>query len=193
MSDNHSDLRDLAAGFAVSAEDFTSTVTEVASGAVSEAAISLLLLGLSDILAAGARLGAITDVVPDERFEPDTGVVADTSVLATALANLLDGIDEYYEVEDPVLAPDVAVSSVSTDLALIVDALRQVLDHYRAGDVLEALWWWQFSYLANWGERASSAIRVLQTILAHLRLGVSDEVAAEAVFEALYEPDNVDS
>ena len=188
--DDRAELRDLAAVFGGAAEDFVGTVTDVASGASPEAAIPLLLLGLSDVLAAGARLGAITDIVPDERFEPDTGVVADAGPLATALANVLEGIDDYYEVEDPVLAPDVVSSSLSTDLALIVDSLRQGLDHYGAGNVVEALWWWQFSYLANWGERASAAVRVLQVILAHLRLDVDDDVAAEATFEALHAEDD---
>ena len=32
-----------------------------------------MLLALSQLLLAGARLGAITDVVPSERFEPDAG------------------------------------------------------------------------------------------------------------------------
>jgi hypothetical protein len=51
--------------------------------------------------------------------------------------------------------------------------------------VLEALWWWQFSYLSDWGERASSVLRTLQTMLAHLRLDVEDDVAAEAEYDAL--------
>jgi hypothetical protein len=51
--------------------------------------------------------------------------------------------------------------------------------------VLEALWWWQFSYLSTWGERASSVLRTLQTLLAHLRLDVDDDVAAEAEYDAL--------
>ena len=34
-------------------------------------------------------------------------------------------------------------------------------------------------------ERAASAARVLQMILAHLRLDVDDDVAAEAEYEAL--------
>ena len=36
-------------------------------------AIPVLLLALSQSLLAGARLGAITDIVPSERFEPDAG------------------------------------------------------------------------------------------------------------------------
>jgi hypothetical protein len=51
--------------------------------------------------------------------------------------------------------------------------------------VLEALWWWQFSYLSTWGERAASVLRTLQWLLAHLRLDVEDDVAAEAEYDAL--------
>ena len=51
--------------------------------------------------------------------------------------------------------------------------------------MLEALWWWQFRYLSDWGERASSVLRTLQAILAHLRLDVEDDVAAEAEYDAL--------
>ena len=54
------------------------------------------------------------------------------------------------------------------------------------GRVDEALWWWQYSYLATWGMRASSALRVLQSMLGHLRNDVDDETAGEAEFDALH-------
>lgn len=44
----------------------------------------------------------------------------------------------------------------------------------------------QFSYLSTWGERAAASLRVLQSILAHLRLDTDDEVVAEAEFHALH-------
>ena len=81
----------------------------------------------------------------------------------------------------------VVASSMSGDLVLIAGALAQGQRHYEADQVLEALWWWQYSYLSNWGERASGLLRVLQTVLAHLRLDVDDDVAAEAEFRALHE------
>lgn len=180
------DLRELADSVAEEAERFLSTVTEVAAGANPEVAIPLLLLAVSDVLGAGARLGAMVDVVPVERFEPDIGPDTDLDPLRAALENLLDGIDSYLEVADPLVDGELVASSLSGDLLLISGALSQGLRHHEAGQVVEALWWWQFSYLSNWGERASSALRVLQSVLAHLRLDVDDEVAAEAEFQALH-------
>jgi len=180
------DLRDLAASTAAEARRFLGTVTEVASGSNPEAAIPLLLLAISDVLAAGARLGAVVDVIPAERFEPDVGPDTDLDPLGQALENLFEGIDDYSEVDDPVLGREVVRSTVSGDLVVIAGALAQGQRHYGAGQVLEALWWWQYSYLSNWGERASAVLRMLQAVLAHLRLDVDDDVAAEAEFRALH-------
>ena len=179
------DLREIGEAVAGESRGFLTTVTEVAAGSAPEASLPLLLLALSDLLAAGARLGATTDVVPTSRFEPDVGPDADLEPLRTNLANLLDGIDEYVEVVDPLLGPEVEESTISGDLVAIVGALTQGLAHHERGHVLEALWWWQFSYLSVWGERASSVLRTLQTLLAHLRLDVEDDVAAEAEYDAL--------
>ncbi|SFJ68151.1 DUF5063 domain-containing protein [Cellulomonas sp. KH9] len=179
------DLRDIADSVASEARGFLTTVTEVAAGSAPEASLPLLLLALSDLLAAGARLGATTDVVPPSRFEPDVGPDADLEPLRVNLANLFDGIDEYVEVVDPLLGPEVEESTISGDLVAIVGAVTQGLAHHERGHVLEALWWWQFSYLSDWGERAASTLRAIQTILAHVRLDVADDVATEAEYDAL--------
>lgn len=179
------DLAVVAESTAKEAGDFLSTVTEVAADANPGAALPLLLLAVSDLLAVGARLGAIVDVVPPDRFEPDTGPDPDIEPLRTGLMNVLDGVDEYAEVVDPVLGPEVAASTLSGDLLAVAEALVQGLRHFQNGQVLEALWWWQFSYLSTWGERASSALRTVQCLLAHVRLDVGDDVAAEAEYEAL--------
>lgn len=181
------DLRLLAETTSLEAQRFLTTVTEVAAGANPDVAIPLLLLAVSDMLAAGARLGAMIDVVPADRFEPDVGPDADLDPLAAALENLFEGIDVYSEVDDPVMGRTIVASSMSGDLVLIAAALAQGQRHFAAGQVIEALWWWQYSYLSNWGERASGLLRVLQTVLAHLRLDVDDDVAAEAEFRALHE------
>jgi hypothetical protein len=181
------DLHEVAATVSREARAFGTTLTEVAAGANPEVAIPLLLLAVSDILATGARLGAMVDVVPAERFEPDVGPDADLDPLREALANVFEGIDEYVEVDDPLLGGrEVVSATVSGDLVLVAGALAQGQRHFEAGQALEALWWWQYSYLANWGERASGVLRVLQVILAHLRLDVDDDVAAEAEFQALH-------
>ena len=178
-------LAEVAESLAAQAARFLETSTQVASGAAPEAAIPLLLLATTDILAAGARLGAMVDVVPDERFEPDSGPDTDVEPLRVALARVLDGLDAYPEVVDPVLGGETGDASLSDDVAAIAAALMQGLAHHEAGHVVEALWWWQFSALSSWAERAASAARVLQMILAHLRLDVDDDVAAEAEYEAL--------
>ena len=179
------DLREIGEAVAGESRGFLTTVTEVAAGSAPEASLPLLLLALSDLLAAGARLGATTDVVPTSRFEPDVGPDADLEPLRANLANLLEGIDEYVEVVDPLLGPEVEEATISGDLVAIVGALTQGLAHHERGHVLEALWWWQFSYLSDWGERAASTLRAIQTILAHVRLDVADDVAAEAEYDAL--------
>jgi len=179
------DLASLARATAEEARSFLSTVTEVAAGTAPEASLPLLLLAVSDLLAAGARLGATTDVVPDERFEPDAGPDPDVEALRANLANLFEGIDEYPDLVDPVLGPDVEQATVSGELVAIAGALAQGLKHYELGGALEALWWWQFSYLSDWGARATSVLRIVQSILAHLRLDVDDDVAAEAEYDAL--------
>ena len=179
------DLRAIAATFVPQANRFLQTCVDVASGAATDAAIPLLLLATSDILSAGARLGAMIDVVPSARFEPDAGEETDLDPLRLGLARVLDGIDEYVEVVDPVLGAEVDGSAISSDVATIASALTQGLAHFEAGNEVEALWWWQFSYLSSWGERAASSLRVLQLILGHLRLDVADDVAAEAEYDAL--------
>ena len=53
------------------AEMFVDTITSVATGEQPEAALPLCLLALAQVQLMGARLGAMEDVVLDERFEAD--------------------------------------------------------------------------------------------------------------------------
>ena len=179
------DVVGVAAAFAPQAARFLQTCADVASGAVPEAAIPLLLLATSDVLGAGARLGAMVDVVPSSRTEPDDGEETDIDPLRIGLALVLDGIDEYTEVVDPVLSDATGDAALSADLATVGAALGQGLQHYEAGHVVEALWWWQFSYLTSWGDRGASAVRGLVLILGHLRTDVVDDPAADAERDAL--------
>jgi hypothetical protein len=180
------DLSVLAEESAHDAEVFLETITQIASGAVPDSALPMSLLALSQILAMGARLGAIEDVVPAERFEPDVGPDAELDPLREGFANLFDGLDEYADLVDPVTSPEVTQGALSNDIAVIASALSHGLKHYREGRVSEALWWWQFSYLSDWGDRAAMALRVLQGMLAHIRLDADDEIVAEAEFDALH-------
>jgi hypothetical protein len=180
------ELRRIGEETASDAQAFLDSVTEVAAGSSPDIAIPVLLLALSQSLLAGARLGAMTDVVPSERFEPDAGPDPDVDPVRAGLANLFEGLDEYADVVDPLTNGEVVRGSLTDDLADVAADLAHGLRHYRAGRVDEALWWWQFSYLSTWGVRATAALRVLQSMIGHLRLDVEDETAADAEFDALH-------
>jgi hypothetical protein len=195
MSDSHTvqdvgaevlELRRIGEETASDAEAFLDAVTEVAAGSSPDIAIPVLLLALSQSLLAGARLGAITDVVPSERFEPDAGPDPDVDPVRASLANVFEGLDEYADVVDPLTDGTVVQGSLSDDLADVAADLAHGLRHYRAGRIDEALWWWQFSYLSTWGVRATTALRVLQSTLGHLRLDVDADTVADAEFDALH-------
>ncbi|MEW1954342.1 DUF5063 domain-containing protein [Terrabacter sp. NPDC080008] len=179
------DLSGLADLTAAEASAFLTSLSEVASGSAPETALPLLTLALSQVLVGGARLGAVQDVVPEERFEPDAGE-DDADPLRTGLANLFTGIDEYVYVIDPITSSERADGSITNDLVDVAVALSHGLKHYAAGRKLEALWWWQFSYLSEWGDRAMMAMRALHSILAHLRLDADAETVGEAEFDALH-------
>ena len=186
QSDSLSDLRALAADSAEEARTYLATVSDIASGANPAAALPLGLLALSQVLLMGARLGAIEDIVPEDRFEVDPGPDVELDPLHENLSNLLEGLDDYADVVDPVTAPELTTGSLSNDLTVVASALAHGLRHHDEGRVLEALWWWQFSYLSDWGERAASALRVLQALLAHVRLDADADAVAEAEFDALH-------
>ncbi|MDB1086475.1 DUF5063 domain-containing protein [Streptomyces sp. ACA25] len=153
-------------------ESFLVAVTEVAKGDDPDSAVPHLLLQVSQILLAGGRLGAHQDIVPEERYEPDTGPEPDMDGLREQLAELLSPVDVYSEVFDPYVPRSAPVPCrISDDLADVVTDLRHGLTHYREGRISEGLWWWQFSYLSNWGQTASAALRALQSLVAHVRLG----------------------
>ena len=135
------------------------------------ARLSILLLEVSQLLLAGGRLGAVVDVVPTERFEPDVGVDPDADGLRERLAELLGPANQYVEVFDPYAGEvDIVNSHLSDDLSDVAADLFHGLAHYKAGRSNEAMWWWQYSYLANWGSTASSALRALHSAVAHTRL-----------------------
>ena len=182
------ELRRMGEETASDAQAFLDAVTEVATGSSPDIAIPVLLLALSQSLLAGARLGAITDVVPSERFEPDAGPDPDVDPVRASLANVFEGLDEYADIVDPLTSGELVRGSLSDDLADVAADLAHGLRHYRAGRVDEALWWWQFSYLSTWGVRATTALRVLQSMLGHLRLDVDADTVADAEFEALHTP-----
>ena len=125
----------LADETATDAQTYLNALTEVAAGPSPDTAIPVLLLAVSQILLGGARLGAITDVVPSERFEPDAGPDPDIDPLRTGLANLLEGLDEYADIVDPLTSGELIRGILSDDLADVAADLAHGLRHYRDGRV----------------------------------------------------------
>jgi hypothetical protein len=156
-------------------------------------AISLLLLEISQILLAGARLGAQQDITPLSDYQPDVGPEADIDEMRLRLAGMLGDVDTYSFVFDPYV-PEVVESQISDDLTSIATDLENGLRHYRSGNVTEALWWWQFSYVSSWGNLAGATLNALLSVVSHDRLDIEIEAereqieVAEAVLDAA-EPD----
>lgn len=171
LHDAKRDPDDFAVQIADSIESFIVAVAEVSRGDEPDSAVPFLLLEVSQLLLTGGRLGAHEDFMPDERYEPDVGPEPDVDELRERFALLLDPVDVYSEVFDPYVPRSAPVACrISDDLADIITDLRHGMAHYRDGRVSEALWWWQFSYLSNWGPTASAALRALQSLVAHVRL-----------------------
>jgi hypothetical protein len=184
------ELEEFAQQIADQVESFLIAVRAIARGdATGGEAISLLLLVVSQVLLAGGRLGVQADFQPAEEYEPDPGPDPDLDDMRLRLAVLLEGVDAYTEVFDPYVDPPELVSSLlSDDVTSIAASLAHGLRHYKAGRVSEALWWWQFSYVASWGGEASSVLRALQSVVAHDRLDAefeSEQDAVEAADEML--------
>jgi len=166
-----SDLEDLAQGVADQVASFLLAVRAIARSGDPGTAIPLLLLEVSQLLLAGARLGVMTDLVPSEQYEPEPGPDPDLDRIREALAVLLGPADEYVEVFDPYAdPPELVPGRISDDVAAIAERLAHGLAHHRGGRVDEALWWWQFSYVSSWGSEASGVLRALQSVVAHDRL-----------------------
>ena len=173
-----------------SVTSFLLALREIAREGNGSEAVSLLLLEISQVLLAGARLGAQTDFAPREEFQPDVGPEADIDELRLRLADMLEGVDSYTFVFDPYV-PEVVESRLSDDLASIAIDLENGLRHFRGGNVEEALWWWQFSYVNNWGNLAGAALNALLTVVAHDRFDTDfvANAAAVAVADEMLEVD----
>jgi len=175
-----SEIEDLAQAIADHTESFLLALSEISRGGDRGSAVPLLLLEVSQLLLAGARLGVQVDFVPSEQFEPDTGPDPDLDAMRERLARLLEGVDDFTEVFDPYVDPPELISSrLSDDLAAIGANVAHGLRHYRAGSTQEALWWWQFSYVSSWGAEASASLRALQSVIAHDRLDAAEVAQAE--------------
>ncbi len=176
-----SELHDLAQAIADQTESFLLALREIARSGDSARAVPLLLLEVSQLLLGGARLAVQTDFVPPEEYEPDVGPDPDLDRMRERLADLLEGVDDFTEVFDPYgQPPELVVPKLSDDLADIASSVAHGLRHFRSGNVAEALWWWQFSYVSSWGAEASASLRALQSVVAHDRLDAPVLTPAEA-------------
>ena len=178
-----STTEDFATSIADSVESFLIALRAVSREDDGGRAISLLLLEISQVLLAGARLGAQVDFEPRSEYQPDVGPDADLDNMRLRLAKLLGGVDTYSFVFDP-YDPDVVDSLLSDDLTSIASDLENGLRHYRAGDIDEALWWWQFSYVSSWGNLAGAMLNALLSIVSHDRLDIDVDLDADQVAAA---------
>lgn len=165
------ETEDFAQQIADQVESFLISLQAIAREADGGRAVSLLLLEISQVLLAGARLGAQRDFTPRVEYQPDVGPEPDIDEMRLRLAAMLDSVDTYSFVFDPYV-PEVVESQLSDDLTSIATDLENGLRHYRLGDVEEALWWWQFSYVSNWGNLAGAALNALLSVVAHDRLDI---------------------
>ena len=177
------DIEDFAQQIADQAESYLVALQAISREDAGGSAVPLLLLEVSQILLAGARLGAQSDFGVEEEFQPDVGPDPDLDAMRERLAALLDGVDAYVYNFDP-YDPELVGAKLSDELTSIATALANGLRHFRAGNVAEALWWWQFSYVASWGNEASGALRALQSIVSHDRLDTDIEGEQDVIEEA---------
>ena len=164
-----SDTEDFAQSIADSCASFLLALREIAREGNVGQAIPLLLLEISQISLTGARLGAQQDFEPRQEYQPDVGPESDLDEMRLRLATMLDNLDTYSYVFDPYV-PELVESQLSDDLTSIAADLENGLRHYRSGNVEEALWWWQFSYVASWGNLAGATLNALLSVVAHDRL-----------------------
>ena len=173
---------EFAAQIADQVESFLLALRAVAVEGDAGRGISILLLEISQILLAGARLGAQVDFTPDSRYQPDVGPDADLDEMRLRLAGMFGNVDTYSFVFDP-YDPEQVDSQLSDDLTQIAADLENGLRHFSLGNTAEALWWWQFSYVSSWGNLAGAMLNALLSVVAHDRLDVEftgelDQVAA---------------
>jgi Domain of unknown function (DUF5063) len=170
--------RPLADAIGANAVNFVDGVAALATGEGGDEAIPLLLLEVSQILLAGAQLGASADVILPGNWEPEVGDDPDLDGLRTGLARRLAACDEYAEVFDPYKDTSCLPFRISDDIAAVAADLIHGLKHYQAGRSLEALWWWQYSYFNHWGTHGGAALRALHALVAHASLDVTEERTA---------------
>ena len=174
-SANGEPWRELADEVAEHARDFLDALAALARGEGADEVVPLLLLEVAQVMLAGAQLGASRDVIPPGNAEPDIGADPDLDELRAGLAERLAACDEYAELFDPYRDSKPTAFRLSDDLAAVAADLIHGMRHYEAGRPAEALWWWQYSYVNQWGTHGGAALRALHAVVAHARLDVAEE------------------
>ena len=176
----HNDFEDFGQQIADATEAFLVSLQEISRGESAGVAVPLLLLEVSQLLLAGARLGAQIDFETSSTYQPDVGPDPDLDAMRLRLADLLGEIDTYSHNFEP-YDPDTFTAQLSDDLTLIATDVANGLRHFRNGDLDEALWWWQYSYLASWGTNACGVLSALHSVVAHDRLDADYEEERELI------------
>jgi hypothetical protein len=166
---------------------------DVASGISQASALPLLAWATADAATAACRLSAVADFpAPTEPHAEE--VDFDMEAMRRGLSNALEGVDAYFEVADPRKGTEVVEGSITEDILTAVSGMRIGLQFLEDGNPAEALWWWQYSCFATWGERVGSALQMLQLLLSEARLASDHELVREARkraafrWEGLYGP-----
>ncbi|HNM98270.1 MAG TPA: DUF5063 domain-containing protein [Marmoricola sp.] len=181
MSD--SEFEDFGQSIADAVESFLVSLQGVSRDETAGTAIPLLLLCTSQVMSAGARLGVQQAFEPNDVFQPDVGPDPDLDEMRVRLAALLGDLDTYAHNFEP-YDPDTLPANLSDDLTSMAADLANGLRHFRAGNAVEALWWWQFSYLSNWGTIGCGVMSALHSVVAHDALDTEiDEADQVAVAE----------
>lgn len=177
---------ELGQQIADSVEAFLRGLQEISRLEEGTTVVPLLLLEVSQLLLAGARLGAQVDFETEDRYQPDVGPDADLDAMRMRLANLLGDADTYAHNFEP-YDPETIPANLSDDLTSIATDVANGLKHFLAGNATEALWWWQYSYLASWGTTACGVLSALHSIVSHDRLDLEivDETEQLEAAEAL--------
>ena len=97
------ELEEFAGQILEQVRSFLAAVHAIAVEADGGRAVSLLLLEMSSISLAGARLGAQVDFNPEGEYQPDVGPEPDLDGLRLRLADILGEVDTYSFVFDPYL------------------------------------------------------------------------------------------
>lgn len=171
------DWNTLAKRVATHVENYLGGLEAVSRGEAGLHTVPVLLLEVSQVILAGAQLGASADVILPDNWEPEIGEDPDLDAVRQGLAERLSLVDEYVEVFDPYKDTEPTTYRLSDDLVDVASDLIHGLRHYQADRPLEALWWWQYSYFNHWGNHAGAALRALHSVVAGARLDVAEESA----------------